>query len=155
MNFQRLFTASKVWAENWTYISHTRHSTTAGVAAFSSRICKWSTTPDPFDGKLVSSCSHNTTVIFLAVMAWLLCNLCCYDHTPWYKSVAYMGSASTLLTPPRAGGPRWCKSRRHLHLNLFIASLGVLVMLLSSIARRVGYKTQTLRSPANSNLQNL
>ena len=39
----------------------------------------------------------------------------CYGHAPWYKLVTHLGSVSTLLTPPRASGPWWCKSRRHLH----------------------------------------
>ena len=37
---------------------------------------------------------------------------------PWYKSVTHLSSVSMLLTPPRACGPRWCKSHRDLHLGV-------------------------------------
>ena len=43
------------------------------------------------------------------------CLFRCYGHAPWYKVVTHLGSVSTLLTPPRASGPRWCKS---LHLSV-------------------------------------
>ena len=32
-----------------------------------------------------------------------------WPHGPWYKSVIYLGSVSTLFTQPRAFGPRLCK----------------------------------------------
>ena len=93
MHFQRLFIATKVWAEDSSHTWHSKNSKM--VATFGNRSCKWSMTPNTSDGKSVSHCTHSTNTAILLVVVVATIDCCAIallwphpmvqlGYTPWF-----------------------------------------------------------------------
>ena len=97
--FSKAFIVIKVWAEDWSYRSHTWHSTMASVVTISA----WHQIPLMVSQCLIVLHSTNTALLLIVVIPTnlIVMPLHCYDLAPRYKLVTRFILASMLLTSPQ------------------------------------------------------